>query len=78
MSEALRLYQYKSLLSSRRAVPGADLMAGQEVSAATFKRDIAKMRDQIHMPTRYDRTGVLSLRSLGRGACDRCIQPKGL
>ena len=55
MSEALRLYLYKSLLSSRRAVPAADLMAGQAVSVATFKRDIAKMRDQMHMPIRFDR-----------------------
>ncbi len=55
MSEALRLYKYKSLLSSRRAMSPADLMAGVEVSKATFKRDIAKMRDQMHMPIRFDR-----------------------
>lgn len=55
MSEVVRFYQYKSLLSSRRAVSAEDLMAKLEISRATLKRDIAKLRDQLHVPIRFDR-----------------------
>lgn len=55
MSEVARLYRYKSLLSGRRAIPAAELMATLEISPATFKRDLAKLRDQMHMPISYDR-----------------------
>ncbi len=55
MSEVVRLYRYKSLLSSRTAVSADDLMATLEVSRATLKRDIAKLRDQLHVPIRHDR-----------------------
>ena len=44
MSEVVRLYRYRSLLSGRRAVSAEDLMAAQEVSRATLKRDIAKVQ----------------------------------
>jgi predicted DNA-binding transcriptional regulator YafY len=55
MSESVRLYRYKSLLSSRRAISVEDLMAAQEVSRATLKRDIAKLRDQLHVPIEFNR-----------------------
>jgi len=55
MSELVRLYRYKSLLNSRTAVSANDLMASLEVSKATLKRDIAKLRDQLHVPIEYDR-----------------------
>lgn len=55
MSEVVRLYRYKSLLSSRRAVSAEDLMAALEVSRATLKRDIAKLRDQLHVPILFNR-----------------------
>ena len=55
MSEVVRLYRYKSLLSSRRAVSAEDLMASLEVSRATLKRDIAKLRDQLHAPITFNR-----------------------
>jgi predicted DNA-binding transcriptional regulator YafY len=55
MSEVVRLYRYKSLLSSRSAISAKDLMATLEVSRATLKRDIAKLRDQLHVPIRFDR-----------------------
>lgn len=55
MSEVVRLYQYKSLLASRRAVPAEKIMAELEISRATLKRDIAKLRDQLHVPIRFDR-----------------------
>lgn len=55
MSEVARLYRYKSLLSGRGAIPTASLMAELEISHATFKRDIAKLRDQLHVPVVFDR-----------------------
>jgi predicted DNA-binding transcriptional regulator YafY len=55
MSEVVRLYKYKELLGGRRAVPAAELQAKLEISPATLKRDIAKLRDQLHMPIRFDR-----------------------
>jgi predicted DNA-binding transcriptional regulator YafY len=55
VSEVVRLYQYKSLLSEHRAVTAEELMAKQEISRATFKRDIAKLRDQLHVPIKFDR-----------------------
>ena len=55
MSEVVRLYRYKSLLGSRTAVSAEHLMATLEVSRATLKRDIAKLRDQLHVPIRFDR-----------------------
>jgi predicted DNA-binding transcriptional regulator YafY len=55
MSEIDRLYQYKTLLSSRRVMSREDLMAKLEISLATFKRDIAKLRDQLHTPIVFDR-----------------------
>jgi predicted DNA-binding transcriptional regulator YafY len=55
MSEVVRLYRYKSLLSNRTAVSAKGLMAALEVSRATLKRDIAKLRDQLNVPITYNR-----------------------
>jgi predicted DNA-binding transcriptional regulator YafY len=55
MSEIVRLYSYKNLFAGRRAVSKAEIMARLEISEATFKRDIAKLRDQLHMPIAFDR-----------------------
>ena len=55
MSEVVRLYRYKSLLSSRTAVSAEDLMAALEVSRATLRRDISKLRDQLHVPIEFNR-----------------------
>ena len=55
MGDTARLYQYKALLEARRLVTRQELMALGEVSLATFKRDIAKLRDQLGMPVQYDR-----------------------
>lgn len=55
MSEVVRLYQYKGLLGGRRAMSAEDLMARLEISRATLKRDIAKLRDQLHVPVKFDR-----------------------
>jgi predicted DNA-binding transcriptional regulator YafY len=55
MSEAVRLYRYRTLLSGNRCVPKDRLIAEVEVSEATFKRDIAKLRDQFGVPIVFDR-----------------------
>ena len=55
MSEVLRLYRYKGLLSSRRGISADEIIATLEISRATFKRDLAKLRDQMHMPIEFDR-----------------------
>ena len=55
MSEVVRLYQYKGLLSGRRALSAEDLMGKLEISRATLKRDLAKLRDQLHVPIAFDR-----------------------
>ena len=64
VSEVAPLYHYKSLLVNRRAVSAADLMAELEISPATFKRDLAKLRDQLRVPIVFDRDqGRLPARS---------------
>jgi predicted DNA-binding transcriptional regulator YafY len=50
MSEIVRLYRYRSLLGSMRAVSADKLMDVLEISSATLKRDIAKLRDQLGGP----------------------------
>ena len=55
MSEIVRLYRYRSLLGSMRAVTADQLMDVLEISSATLKRDIAKLRDQLHVPIEFDR-----------------------
>lgn len=55
MSEIDRLYRYKNLLSSRRAMGRAELLHELEVSPATFKRDLAKLRDRLNTPIVFDR-----------------------
>ncbi len=55
MSESVRLYRYQQLLSTRRAVATREFLDTLEISLATFKRDIAKLRDQLGMPIVFDR-----------------------
>ncbi len=55
MSEIDRLYRYKTLLSHRRALPREDILTALEISPATFKRDIAKLRDRLGTPIVFDR-----------------------
>lgn len=55
MSELTRLYRYRSLLVNRRVVSAAALIQELEISPATFKRDLAKLRDQLHIPIVFDR-----------------------
>ena len=55
MSEVSRLYKYRSLFASRRLLTVATLVTELEISRATLKRDLAKLRDQLHVPIVYDR-----------------------
>ena len=55
MSDSARLYAYKALFGAKRLVTKADMMDVAEVSLATFKRDIAKLRDQMGMPILFDK-----------------------
>jgi hypothetical protein len=50
----IRPYAYKALFEAKRLVTRADTMEVAEVSLATFKRDIAKRRDQMGMPILFD------------------------
>lgn len=70
MSEVVRLYQYKSLLSGRRAMSAEDLMVKLEISRATLKRDLAKLREQLHVPIKFDRDRGGYVLEQGQGHTD--------
>ena len=55
MSEIDRLYSYRTLLTGRRAVPRHEILSKLEISLATFKRDLAKLRDRMNIPIVFDR-----------------------
>lgn len=54
MSEINRLYRYRELLMGRRFVTRDEFLNKLEISLATFKRDLAKLRDQFDMPLVFD------------------------
>jgi predicted DNA-binding transcriptional regulator YafY len=69
MSESIRLYKYQALLANGRGASRERLMAAVEVSLATFKRDIAKLRDQMSVPIEFDRdSGFYKLNTTGNNA----------
>jgi alkanesulfonate monooxygenase SsuD/methylene tetrahydromethanopterin reductase-like flavin-dependent oxidoreductase (luciferase family) len=45
MAQFDRVYQYKAIFSRKRAISKQALLAELEISEATFKRDLDKMRD---------------------------------
>ncbi len=55
MSEIDRLYSYRTLLTGRRAVPREEILTKMEISLATFKRDLAKLRDRLNIPVVFDK-----------------------
>ena len=55
MSEIGRLYAYKTLLSGRHAVPRSEILSKMEISLATFKRDLARLRNYLNTPIVFDR-----------------------
>lgn len=55
MGEIDRLYSYRTLLTGRRAVPRDEILSKMEISLATFKRDLAKLRDRLNIPVVFDK-----------------------
>lgn len=55
MSESDRLYRYNALFANRRLVTRSEILNTLEISEATFKRDLAKLRDQMNTPIVFDR-----------------------
>ena len=55
MSQINRLYQYKALFNRKRHMSKKDILSELEVSEATFKRDLEKLRDFFHYDIVYDR-----------------------
>lgn len=55
MSQFERLHRITNLIQARRLVSFNDLMQELEVSRATLKRDLAKLRDSFNAPIVHDR-----------------------
>ena len=55
MSETVRLYRYRTLLAGGRVRTRTEMLELLEISPATFKRDLTKLRDQMRMPIVFDR-----------------------
>lgn len=55
MEQTERFYRIQNLLRRRRVVTKQQFVDDLEVSLATFKRDIAYLRDRMHAPIVYDR-----------------------
>lgn len=54
VSEFVRLGQYSTLLGGKQGKTRDEIMTALEISAATFKRDIAKLRYQMEVPVVHD------------------------
>lgn len=54
MNQTERLYRIENLIRELTVVPRARFLAELEVSLATFKRDLAYLRDRLHAPIEYD------------------------
>lgn len=55
MSELDRFRSYEQMLSTRRAMAKHEILSRLEISPATFKRDLVKLRDLHNMPVVFDR-----------------------
>ena len=55
MTQTDRMYQYKALFKRKRHLNKEDILKELEISEATFKRDLDKMRDTYHYDIHYDR-----------------------
>ena len=55
MAQFDRIYQYKSIFSRKAFVPKLELLNKLEISEATFKRDLDKLRDVYNYEIVYDR-----------------------
>ena len=55
MIDIERMYKYMDLLEGKRFVTASEFMAKMEISQATFKRDLAVLRERFDVPIIYDR-----------------------
>ena len=55
MIDIERMYKYMDLLDRKRFITTSDFMTAMEISHATFKRDLAVLRDRFDVPIIYDR-----------------------
>lgn len=55
MIDMERMYKYMDLLENKRYVSASEFMTTIEISRATFKRDLAVLRDRFDVPIIYDR-----------------------
>ena len=55
MIDIERMYKYMDLLEAKRFIPASVFMSAMEISYATFKRDLAVLRDRFDVPIVYDR-----------------------
>lgn len=55
MIDIERMYKYMDLLEGKRFVTASEFMATMEISHATFKRDLAVLRERFDVPVVYDR-----------------------
>ena len=68
MIDMERMYKYMDLLERKRYVSASEFMTTLEISRATFKRDLAVLRDRFDVPVIYDRdAGAYKLDQ----SCDR-------
>ncbi len=55
MIDIERMYKYMDLLENKRFVTASEFMTVMEISHATFKRDLAVLRERFDAPIVYDR-----------------------
>ena len=55
MAQFDRIYQYKSMFRRKRLLSKQEILDELEISEATFKRDLDKMRDVYNYHIDYDR-----------------------
>jgi predicted DNA-binding transcriptional regulator YafY len=54
MIDIERMYKYMDLLENKRYITAFEFMAILEISRATFKRDLAVLRDRFDVPIIHD------------------------
>ena len=77
MDRTERLYKIEELLRQRKAVTFDALLSELEVSRSTLVRDLAYMRERLHMPIAWDKAAGYQLADAGNHA-DRPHQLPGL
>lgn len=55
MIDIERMYKYMDLLENKRCITASECMTTMEISRATFKRDLAVLRDRFDVPIIHDR-----------------------